>query len=335
MNRTIPLAVAALPLFLCGPSRSITFIPVAALNMCVLLMPHTGFAQTHTKVAKIKPSQLLGKTVEECEAILGEAAYVEGMGLGKKKGYMQRYRHYKLPSGQPVVVVWFCADGNPPPILPDSREAEYVIPKNKAKSWQDAFKVAGINPAGYKLIKGDKGDGYSVRNPSGQYSGFWVPAGFKAYGVSDKLNHQLSVRLARPTKVNEPLPSVGLENTPGTAAIPAQVMDLSATLGRDFLAYKKYLGLPATVDKDRVKGRDGESRMYNNASLTKKGIAKVYLGAYPLKGNPQAVTSINIVFTNDVTWQQVLESLGISTSGITPRMILTTSFCVGASEFAK
>jgi hypothetical protein len=320
MNRIIPLAVAALPLFVFNLPRSIPFVSITVFTVGGLLMPQTGFAQTPTKVAKIEPSQLLGKTVEECEALLGEAVYVEGMGLGKKKGRMQRHRHYKLPNGQPVVVVWNwdeSAGFSPPVILPDSREAEYVIPKSKAKTWQDAFKIAGINPAGYKLNKDVKGEGYSLKKPSGQYSGFWVPAGFEAYGVSDKRNHQLSVRLARPAKAKEATSPGGSGSTPGTAAI-STVLDLSTTLGRDFVAYKQYLGLPATVSKDKVKGRDGESRVYSNATLLKKGIAKVYLGAYPLKGNPQAVTSIRIVFANDLTWQQALESLGVNTSGITP-----------------
>jgi hypothetical protein len=152
------------------------------------------------------------------------------------------------------------------------------------------------------------------------------PDGKKVVAITDRL---VLMKLPKEkASLPDVKPEAGISGTRNgvapTASPSARIPDLSLVLGRDFPAYQKYLGSPATVEKRNLKGRDGEDRIYSNPSLVKQGISKVYLGAYPLiAGKPGAVTTIQITFTKnkrneELPWQHVLGMLGVSSQGVQP-----------------
>ena len=120
---------------------------------------------------EITPERFLGKTVEECESILGEAKYLNGVGMGKDRGLLARERYYKIAGFERIVITWRMesTDYYPPdlitmPIESQSHKIEYVIDKASAKTWQQALQKTGVNPSDYKCTLG-KG-GYQIKKPS-------------------------------------------------------------------------------------------------------------------------------------------------------------------------
>jgi hypothetical protein len=282
----------------------------------LVAIPSVAVAQKSTKARKIEPSQFLGKTVKECEAVLGKASYVEGLGLGRKAAHLHHYRYYKLAGVQRAIVVWD-ADYKEEDYLPEdktsipikrlSNEIQYVIPKGKAKTWQDAFKLVKVSPGGFKAV--EKYDGFVITKLSSKHSAFWVPAGYIPYGTPpDKQNHHLAFRLID-------------ANSQEDSAIARKMPNFSALQSKNVAAYEEVLGKPFSVDRKSWSTPQYPNRNSNyTRNYPMAGQEYVWIRCRDQPAGPVYAVDIKLPPNYSKNWKSALEYVGYSATGITERL---------------
>lgn len=153
-----------------------------------------------------KPRQLLGKSIAECEKLLGKPGYATGVGTGnyENHGNMAQSRYYKAPSITRLVLIRVVPENSPladdpdqRPLKPHVSSVEYQIPKNRVKTWQQALALLDIDAKGVGVELFPTGF-VAFKNLPGGYTGTWTPAGghdgpSNRYFVRDKENHLLRV----------------------------------------------------------------------------------------------------------------------------------------------
>lgn len=177
---------------------------LSLLSLAVSADGALSFAQTAKQASKtIATSQVLGKTIEECEQILGPAKHVEGFDPQKPTGVMSQERYYKFPGFTRVkLMLRVEMKGGSIPQVRDRRLAPavqnvvYTIPKATVKTWQEALKLTGLNPADFKVEEGSGGRKF-LTSTDGEYAATWSPAGWKSEKTdkADTANHSLFVGL--------------------------------------------------------------------------------------------------------------------------------------------
>ncbi|MES2465052.1 MAG: hypothetical protein V4671_31185 [Armatimonadota bacterium] len=162
-----------------------------------------GQAKGVQKSTLLSPKQLIGKTIEECEQILGPAKYVEGFDPQKPTGVMSQERYYKFPGFTRVKLLLRVEmkNGSLLPVKdrrldPAIQNVIYTIPKAKVKTWQEALKMVGLNPADFTVEDGSNGRKF-LASTDAKYTATWFPAGWKSEKTAkaDTENHSLFVGL--------------------------------------------------------------------------------------------------------------------------------------------
>lgn len=121
---------------------------IATISLVSLF--YTAHVEAKPEVS-VAPSQFFGKTVEECEQILGKPTKVEELS-GVFRGSR---RHYK-PSiaGLSEICLEQLPQGTPDgPIDTKISCVRYCFPAGSIKTWQEAFTIIGASMAGAEKTK--------------------------------------------------------------------------------------------------------------------------------------------------------------------------------------
>ena len=189
-----------------GVVQHVCIVKVSA-TLSLLFFAFAVGVQAQTGKVSLDPKQFLGKTISECEKILGKPGYTAGVGTGNYKdhGNMAQSRFYKAPSITRIVLVRRVDESIPAPNNDMDKQTlndvvtsiNYQIQKSKAKTWQEAFKTIGLSTVGVKE------EHYptkfvSLSNVPGGIFARWTPAGApdgpsKNYYVKSKEFGVLSV----------------------------------------------------------------------------------------------------------------------------------------------
>lgn len=206
-----------------------------ALIPAIVCTTAAGQIKGFRTVSLPKPGQFLGKTIEECEKILGPPGYSAGVGTGNYKdhGNMAQIRYYKSPGLTRLVLMRLVDESIPLAADPEKRllrptvsVVSYQIPKARIKTWQAAFNLLGMS------TKGVKAEVFPTRHVNlmmpGGAEASWTPAGAHGgptnrYFVQSKTDHLLSISTLA---IDKPVPK------DFSALIGRSPEEVSAALGK-------------------------------------------------------------------------------------------------------